>query len=78
VAQTAAALTTLRSLEGRPSELGELEITITPPQLPDADTARRYADLGVHRLVLQPDTKDTPSMTALIEKASKTLLSVLE
>lgn len=78
VAQTAEALTTLRSLEGRPPELGELEITITPPQLPDADTARRYADLGVHRLVLQPDTKDTPSMTALIEEASKTLLSVLE
>jgi probable F420-dependent oxidoreductase len=76
VEQTAAALTTLRSLDGRPPELGELEITITPPRVPDADTARRYADLGVHRLVLQPDTKDTQAMTALIEQASKTLLSV--
>jgi probable F420-dependent oxidoreductase len=35
----------------RPMELGELDISITPgPQL-DRDTAKRYADLGVHRLI---------------------------
>jgi probable F420-dependent oxidoreductase len=35
----------------RPMELGELEISITPgPQL-DLDTAKRYADLGVQRLI---------------------------
>jgi hypothetical protein len=32
-------------------ELGELDISITPgPQL-DRDTAKRYADLGVQRLI---------------------------
>ncbi|HVM66652.1 MAG TPA: TIGR03619 family F420-dependent LLM class oxidoreductase [Acidimicrobiales bacterium] len=41
---------------GRPSGLGRLEITITPPPGPiDADTVRRYEDLGVDRLVLMQD-----------------------
>jgi probable F420-dependent oxidoreductase len=40
----------------RPAALGPLEITITPPPGPvDADTVRRYEDLGVHRLVLVHD-----------------------
>ena len=48
----------LRSLEEaakqveRPAELGKLEISITPPGPVDADTARRFEDLGVDRLVL--------------------------
>ena len=43
----------------RPAGLGELEITITPPPGPiDADTVRRYEDLGVHRLVLVQDFGD--------------------
>lgn len=36
----------------RPTELGELEITITPPGPVDLDTVKRYEDLGVTRLVL--------------------------
>jgi probable F420-dependent oxidoreductase len=36
----------------RPETLGRLEISITPPGPVDADTARRYEDLGVDRLVL--------------------------
>jgi len=36
----------------RPSSLGKLEISVTPPGPVDADTARRYEDLGVDRLVL--------------------------
>ena len=43
----------------RPAELGELEITISPLPGPiDADTVRRYEDLGVHRLVLVQDFGD--------------------
>lgn len=48
----------LRGLEGaakrveRPDSLGRLELTVTPPGPVDADTMRRYADLGVDRLVL--------------------------
>ncbi|MEE8164994.1 MAG: LLM class F420-dependent oxidoreductase [Myxococcota bacterium] len=36
----------------RPASLGRLEISVTPPGPVDADTARRYEDLGVDRLVL--------------------------
>ncbi|WP_219471513.1 TIGR03619 family F420-dependent LLM class oxidoreductase [Nonomuraea rhizosphaerae] len=40
---------------GRPEGMGELEITITPPPGPvDRESVRRYADLGVHRLTIQP------------------------
>ncbi|HEU5309370.1 MAG TPA: LLM class F420-dependent oxidoreductase [Acidimicrobiia bacterium] len=43
----------------RPAGLGKLEITITPPPGPiDADTVRRYEDLGVDRLVLVQDFMD--------------------
>jgi len=39
----------------RPTELGKLEISITPPRMTlDADAVRRYADLGVDRLVIRP------------------------
>jgi probable F420-dependent oxidoreductase len=44
----------------RPSALGELEITVTPSEAIDLDTARRYADLGVHRLLLWPTDVDGP------------------
>ena len=57
VEQTAQALADLRetaSRQERPARLGELEITITPSVAVDLDTARRYADLGVHRLAIQP------------------------
>jgi probable F420-dependent oxidoreductase len=36
----------------RRAGLGDLEITITPPGVVDEATARRYEDLGVHRLNL--------------------------
>jgi probable F420-dependent oxidoreductase len=53
---TQGALEELRQLVDqldRPADLGPLEVTIMPPVgLIDADTARRYEDLGVDRLVL--------------------------
>ena len=36
----------------RPASLGKLEISVTPPGPIDADTAKRYEDLGVDRVVL--------------------------
>lgn len=43
----------------RPAELGKLEIIISPLPGPiDADTVRRYEDLGVDRLVLVQDFGD--------------------
>ncbi|MBH81736.1 MAG: LLM class F420-dependent oxidoreductase [Gammaproteobacteria bacterium] len=57
------------SVETRPSELGELEISVTPPPgAVDADTAKRYEDLGVSRLTLLPgrlDDKGTPGEGAV-------------
>ena len=44
----------------RPAALGRLEITIGPPQGEiDADTAKRYEDLGVDRLTLARDPFET-------------------
>jgi probable F420-dependent oxidoreductase len=43
----------------RPADLGRLEITVTPVPGPiDADTVRRYEDLGVDRLVVLQDFSD--------------------
>jgi probable F420-dependent oxidoreductase len=38
----------------RPGELGELEISVTPSVPLDLDTVKRFADLGVHRLIPVP------------------------
>jgi probable F420-dependent oxidoreductase len=75
--ETAAMLAELREAAKRierPAELGDLEITITPPGIPDLDTARRYADLGVHRLLVQPRTMADPAMDELITLAGDTLI----
>ena len=77
VERTARALEDLREMarrHERPAALGELEITITPPGVPDLDTARRYADLGVHRLAIQPHTMEGRAMDELIATAGETLI----
>jgi alkanesulfonate monooxygenase SsuD/methylene tetrahydromethanopterin reductase-like flavin-dependent oxidoreductase (luciferase family) len=38
----------------RPPELGPLEISITPSMLLDAEIVSRYADIGIHRLIVMP------------------------
>ena len=43
----------------RPAELGELEITVTPPGRVDRDMLKRYEDLGVSRLALLPGRLDS-------------------
>jgi probable F420-dependent oxidoreductase len=75
--ETAAALADLGESAKRwerPAELGDLEITVTPDGFPDLDTARRYADLGVHRLLLQPPTMDGSAMDDLIARTADTLI----
>jgi probable F420-dependent oxidoreductase len=75
--ETARALAELRETatrHERPAALGPLEITITPPRIPDLDTARRYADLGVHRLAIQPSTMEGSAIDALIETVGATLV----
>jgi len=77
LAETARALGDLRDggrRHGRPAELGELEITITPPGVPDLETARQYAALGVHRLAIQPHTMDGSAIDDLVTTIRETLI----
>jgi probable F420-dependent oxidoreductase len=76
-ARTAEALQALRETADehpRPPELGELEITITPPGVPNLQTARRYAELGVHRLTVQPHTMEGTAIDELIARAGDQLV----
>lgn len=81
VEETAEALAGLRAVAAgcnRPEELGELEITITPPAGPvELDTARHYAELGVDRLVIQPQALDGSDIEELIASAGATLIGRL-
>jgi probable F420-dependent oxidoreductase len=52
--------------EQRPAALGELEITITPSGPPDLDTVRRYADLGVDRLIIELEGIDDAAVDGVI------------
>ncbi len=75
--ETAAALSRLRAIaarDGRSPGLGDLEITITPPGVPDLETARRYADIGVDRLAIQPPAFGGSTMDELIETVGDTLI----
>jgi serine/threonine protein kinase len=51
----------------------EAGFTITPPGAVDVETARRYADLGAHRLAIQPHTMDGSAIDELIASVSETL-----
>ena len=48
------ALAAARARFDRPAELGELEISITPPRPLTAASLQAYADAGVHRLIVYP------------------------
>jgi hypothetical protein len=49
---------------GRPAELGELEISVTPRGRLTPERAEAYAETGVHRLVpLASPTPDGPAET---------------
>ena len=59
----------------RPAELGELELTITPPAGPvDADTVDEYRQLGVARLVLLPRARDVDSIIQFVTDTAETHL----
>jgi hypothetical protein len=78
--ETAAALARLRETAiqyQRPAGLGELEITITPPGTPRLEVARRYAELVVHRLVVQPRTMVGSAMDQLIDSVGQELIGRL-
>ena len=51
-----------------------LEITVVPDRKIDLDTARRYADVGVDRLVLEPALSTGPAIDDLIAATADTLI----
>jgi probable F420-dependent oxidoreductase len=70
LASTSACIAALGEAEarhGRPPELGRLEITVTPRGIPDLDTARRFADLGVDRLVVFRPRADERQVLDLVQ-----------
>jgi probable F420-dependent oxidoreductase len=59
----------------RPEELGDLEISVTPRGTPDRQTAARFAELGVHRLILLPRRdRDEAGLVEYVTRAGETLL----
>src|SRR5829696_1535058 len=75
LAETGVMLASLRRAvrtEERPAALGALEITVAPKERLRLDVARRYADLGVHRLVLRARRGET--FEKLIAGAGDTLV----
>jgi probable F420-dependent oxidoreductase len=69
-----AGLKEVQKAHGRPSELGELEISITPSARLDLDTAKRYADLGVHRLIPFRRAKAGAELLEFVEKTADSLI----
>lgn len=76
--ETAVVLAQLREASARyhrPASLGELEISIAPRIPIDKDTARRFAELGVHRLILiSPRDQDAPALIQWINTLGETLI----
>jgi hypothetical protein len=57
----------------RPAGLGRLEISVTPPRV-DAEGVRRYAELGVDRLVLLGMHPDEARLLRFVDEAAARLL----
>ncbi|HYC56769.1 MAG TPA: LLM class F420-dependent oxidoreductase [Candidatus Binatia bacterium] len=78
VETTRKAIEGIRMEEGRRQRdegLGRLEISITPPAgLPDPDTARAYADLGVDRLILLSASPTKEAFLDYVRRAAETLI----
>jgi hypothetical protein len=59
----------------RPSSLGRLEVSVTPPPgLPDLETVRHYAELGVDRLILLPPPGERDDLLRYVADTAATLI----
>jgi hypothetical protein len=76
--ETANLLTQLREAARRyhrPASLGELEISVAPRVPLDKVTAQRFAELGVHRLILIPPREmQVPALKQWIATVGETLM----
>jgi probable F420-dependent oxidoreductase len=55
----------------RPAALGALEISVTPAGKLDADAVKRFADLGVHRLIVSRRTATEADVLATVDKIAE-------
>jgi probable F420-dependent oxidoreductase len=58
--------------EGKKYE--DIEISITPRIKVDRDTAKRFADLGVHRLILLPRAEQEAAILAMVSETARDLI----
>src|SRR5207247_8354203 len=59
----------------RPASLGELEISVAPRIPIDKETAQRFAELGVHRLILiPPPGKEALALVQWVTTLGETLV----
>lgn len=72
-----AELAALEREEGRPDELGTLELSITPLPRIGLDDARQYQDLGVDRLTLIPDSRSEDHLLRWIDETAETIVRKL-
>jgi probable F420-dependent oxidoreductase len=54
--------------------LDEIEISVTPKGKLHLDLARRYGDLGVHRLIISPQARTLDEMLQAIDQAGRELI----
>jgi len=55
----------------RPAALGALEISVTPAGKLDADAVKRFADLGVHRLIVSRMAATESDLLKLVDKIAE-------
>jgi alkanesulfonate monooxygenase SsuD/methylene tetrahydromethanopterin reductase-like flavin-dependent oxidoreductase (luciferase family) len=60
--------------EGKKFEDIEISITPNPRIKVDRDTAKRFADLGVHRLILLPRGNDEASILQMVNDTNRDLI----
>jgi probable F420-dependent oxidoreductase len=60
----------------RPATLPPLEISITPPPGLDLDQARRYGDLGVHRLIPLSLARSGEEVVEFVQRTGEALASI--
>jgi probable F420-dependent oxidoreductase len=58
----------------RPASLGSLEISVTPAVALDRDSARRFADLGVHRLIPLSTERTAQGIVDQVRKTAEELI----
>jgi probable F420-dependent oxidoreductase len=55
----------------RPAELGDLELSVTPPPPVTPESVKRYAELGVERIIALPTARDADGLLAQVDELAR-------